>query len=186
MQNIRKNITRINRRQFLRATAISAGTFAMGLATVADEDKDRLSAYGGFKMGLESFSLRQFDMEGCLDRMKKLDLHYIEMFSGHLQVTTEAAKLATIKKTFAKYEVRPFGFFVDNFGKTVDSNRDKFEFARALASKCSSGRRPRRASRVSTVWSRNSASRLPSTITDPVAFTLPSRMSPKLSKADTD
>src|SRR5262249_24783099 len=60
------------------------------------------------------------------------NLHYAEMFFGHLTVTTNTAQLTALKKTFAKYAVTPLAYFVEDFGKTVESNRDKFEFAQGL------------------------------------------------------
>jgi inosose dehydratase len=132
MQNTQKKMSSINRREFLWTTAIAAtGAELVGCAT-SGESENRMTAYGGFRMGLQSFSLRHFDLEGYLERMKTLDLRYAEMFSGHLKVSTNPAQLAALKKTFAKYAVTPLGYFVDDFGKTVESNREKFEFARGL------------------------------------------------------
>src|SRR5262245_21368663 len=83
MQNSQMKMNSINRREFLWTTVLAAtGAELVGFAATNDS-QNRMSAYGGFRMGLESFSLRHFDMEGCLERMKTLDLRYIEMFSGH-------------------------------------------------------------------------------------------------------
>jgi len=124
----------INRRRFLKTTgAASVGvSLCPALAGAAAFDRDSNAAYGGFKMGLQSFSLRNFDLPGCLERTKTLNLQYLEPYSGHVKVTTDSSKIAELKKLFAKYQIQPFGYFVDEFGTTVQSNRDKFEFARAM------------------------------------------------------
>jgi len=124
----------MNRRHFVKTTA--ATTLSAALLpfahSAAKSDDGSMAAYGGFKVGLQSFSLRNFDLAGCLERTAKLDLHYLEPYSGHLKVTTDPARLAELKKLFASQGIKPFGYFVDEFGKSVESNRDKFEFARAL------------------------------------------------------
>jgi sugar phosphate isomerase/epimerase len=130
----KKTSDMMDRRHFLKTTA--ATTLGMSLsplaASAAKSESDSSAAYGGFKMGLQSFSLRNFDLAGCLERTRKLDLHFLEPYSGHIKVTADPARLAELKKSFASHGIKPFGYFVDEFGKSVESNRDKFEFARAL------------------------------------------------------
>ena len=128
------HLSTINRRQFLQTAALGAAGVALGRMPVFAGDAGK-AAYGGFKMGIESFSLRNFDLDGCLERMKKLDLHFIEFFFGHIQVTDDAGKLAALKEKCAKYEVTPLGWFVDNFAKDDDFNRARFKFAQALGLK---------------------------------------------------
>ena len=124
----------MNRRHFLKTTAATTlGSALLPLAnSAAKSDANSMATYDGFKVGLQSFSLRNFDLPGCLERTERLDLHYLEPYSGHIKVTTDPAKLAELKKLFASHGIKPSGYFVDEFGESVGSNRDKFEFARAL------------------------------------------------------
>ena len=128
----------MDRRVFLQASATASIGLALGptlstnLSSAVAGEPAWADAYGGFQVGLQSFSLRNFDLVGCLERTRKLKLEFLEPYSGHIKVVTDAARIAELKKSFARHSVQPFGYFVDEFGKTVASNRDKFEFARAM------------------------------------------------------
>jgi inosose dehydratase len=133
----------IHRRQFLQTTVMAVGGAALGeLVALGNEpsyplaDKTEwLAPYGGFKMGAESYSLRNFDLDGCLSRMQKMGLHYVEFFFGHLTPPSNEEKLNALRATLVKYEVKLLGFFVSGFGNTVDSNRPAFRFAKAMGIK---------------------------------------------------
>src|SRR5258706_1004646 len=80
------NGTTFSRRGFLKTAAISAAGVALGRVQVFAADA---KPYGPFKMGVQSYSLRHFDLDGCLERTQKLRLHYIEAFGGHSGLTTD-------------------------------------------------------------------------------------------------
>jgi len=96
-----QHMNTIHRRQFLQTTVMAVGGAALGeLVALGDEpsypltDKTEwLAPYGGFKMGAESYSLRNFDLDGCLSHMQKMGLHYVEFFFGHLTPTSNEEKL---------------------------------------------------------------------------------------------
>jgi inosose dehydratase len=130
----------INRRQFMQTAALGTAAIAIGrmpawggelMYPMADK-KEWLKPYGGFYMGIESFSLRNFDLDGCLSRAQKMGLHYIEFFSGHLPPTADEEKLAALKAKLAKVEINFPAYFAPGLGNTVASNRPTFEFAKAM------------------------------------------------------
>jgi inosose dehydratase len=124
----------MNRRYFLKTASIGLGGIISnplpGFA--AKGDGERTSADGGFKVGLQSFSLRHFDLAGCLQRMKQLGFRNVETYSGHMQISNDPGTIAKFKETLGRYDMTCTGIFVDKFGSTVESNRDTFLFARAM------------------------------------------------------
>ncbi len=119
-----------SRRQFLKTSVVAAGSMAFSRLEALAADP-----YAGFKMGAQSYSLRHFDLEPCLERMQKLGLHYVEFFDKHSPITTDAQKIADLKAKCAKYEVTPLAFGVTGFNANEAENRRKFEFAKLLGLK---------------------------------------------------
>jgi hypothetical protein len=72
-----------DRRQFLQTSAAGAAAvlFASRSAFAADDP------YQGMKMGLQSYTLRNFKVEEALKITKDLGLHYWEAFPGRLWAT---------------------------------------------------------------------------------------------------
>ena len=87
---------KMNRRSFMQgsltaAAAAGATWFDVPslLAAKAKPSKAvaaSLKKYGGFPMGIQSYSLRAFGVEGdgnALDKIGALGLHWVEFFGGH-------------------------------------------------------------------------------------------------------
>ena len=124
----------MNRRYFLKTTSIVlGGMVSHPLATFAAKaESEGTNAYGGFKMGLQSFTLRHFDLDGCLQRMKQLGLRNVETFSGHMPINNSPDAVAKFKAALARYDLTCGGIFVDKFGSTVEANRVTFLFAKIM------------------------------------------------------
>lgn len=112
------------RRQFLAA---SAATIAAGSLSVAG---DLPSA--NLMIGAQSYSFRDFKLEQALKQFQTLGLKYGEFFRGHIPLDASPEQLAAVLKLCKEYGVTPVAFGVEGFGKDIDSNRKKFEFAKAL------------------------------------------------------
>ncbi len=128
---IRHSTMDLSRRTFLQTTAATAGAIALGRSSLlpAADDAD---PYGGFKMSIQSYSLRAFDLDTALQQSKQLGLKYWEAFSGHIPMSTvpahvkeQRAKLDDAGITLLSYGVLPFD---DNETKT----REIFDFAQAM------------------------------------------------------
>src|SRR5262249_37187398 len=95
-------------------------------------------AYGPFKMGIQSYSLRGYmkggkaDVDKALSVTKELDLHYWESFPAHFPFDTTPATIAEYKKKAAQYGVTVVGYGVNRFSKDHDANRKLFEFAKGM------------------------------------------------------
>ena len=123
----------ISRRSFLRQTAVStlaAGSLLGGVASgLADTRRQSIKKYGGFRMGIQSYSLRAFRIKGALDKIHALELHWIEFFRGHYPVTPDKKKIAEMKAMLDKRDMSISAHGVQSFGKDEKANRNMFQSA---------------------------------------------------------
>jgi inosose dehydratase len=116
------------RRRFLQAGAATLGL--AGLAH-AGGDKPR-DPFGGFIVGVQSYSFRQFNLEQALTRIRDLGLHFVEFYNAHVPLNSTDDQIKAVRNTCFKYEITPIAFGVEGFSKDHAANRRKFEFARKL------------------------------------------------------
>src|SRR4051794_31831745 len=94
----------LGRRRFLQA-----GMAALGLSHVpafAKVEEKTAHALGGFKLGVQSYTFREFDLESTLQQLKKLGLHYLELCSivpKHAPLTTDPQKIDAVRKLCKEY-----------------------------------------------------------------------------------
>lgn len=121
----------MRRRDFLAAAA--AAPF-LGCATKGRPEGD--PAYAGFKMALQTYSMRKFNLDDTLKAMKELGLHYGQFFhdrsGGQLQLTDDAARIAGFRRELDAAGVTILSFGVERFTKDHAENRRRFAFARAM------------------------------------------------------
>jgi inosose dehydratase len=118
----------LNRREALAAGAATLGALAFGVRpAIADGDSGR---YGPFKMGLQSYSLRNYKLAEALAKTKELGVHYWESYSAH--TPADASKAGELKAAAAAAGVEVIAFGVSRFTKNTDASRKYFEFARAM------------------------------------------------------
>jgi inosose dehydratase len=118
----------LDRRSFL-----AAGAAALALPALADEKK--ADPFGGFKVGAQSYTFREFGLEQALSRMKKLGLKYGEFFRDHCPMTRKDAAIKAFLNLCKKYEVTPLAWGVQGFTKDHDANKKVFDFGKALGIK---------------------------------------------------
>jgi sugar phosphate isomerase/epimerase len=116
----------VSRRGFLGAGVAAAGLFATSRWAGADDE------YGGFKAGLQSYTLRSMDAKGALEATKKLGVHYWESFPAHVPLTTLPAKLEESKKLLKEYDVTLLAYGVVPFSADETKARELFDFAHAM------------------------------------------------------
>jgi len=119
----------LTRREAIAAGLATAGALALGRTGMAAESADD-SEYGPFKMGIQSYSLREFKFHEALNKTKKLGLHYWEAWNGHLPA--DASKAAEARELAEHHGVKIRGYGVIGIGKDHDANRKTFEFGKAL------------------------------------------------------
>jgi inosose dehydratase len=124
----------VTRRSFLQLSVASAASLA-GLGPLALADDKPNDAFGGFKLGIQSYTFRHFDTEQALKRTQDLGLHYIEFYREHLKPTATPEQIEAIRRLCKSYGITPIAFGVERFTKNHDSNRRLFEFGKALGIK---------------------------------------------------
>ena len=126
--------TTLDRRTFLsytaKTTALMGATGSGRILQAASARADSLKAYGGFAMGIQSYSLRAFGVEGALDHIRALGLHWVEFFRHHYPPTEDPAKIAAMNKSLAKRDISVSAHGVQSFDDNHEANRRFFRFAK--------------------------------------------------------
>ena len=119
----------LNRRDFLATTA-AAGAASLVLPQIASAgDKD---LYAGFKMGVQSYSLRGFDAPTALEHTKTLGLKYWEAYPKHVPLGTLPEQVAKHKKMLSDAGVTLLAYGVLGFDGNETKARAAFDFAKAM------------------------------------------------------
>jgi sugar phosphate isomerase/epimerase len=119
----------VSRRQFFRAS----GAAALGLAGLpallraADAD-----ALGGFNLGVQSYTFRNFDLEGALKGIHDLGLRYVEFATNHVKADSSPEQIQAILRLCKDYDVTPVAYGVQHFSKDHDANKKAFDFGKQL------------------------------------------------------
>lgn len=127
-------MNRIDRRSFLRTGAAAAAGFS-ALPVLSADEKKAGDAFGGFRLGAQSYTFRKFKLEQALARMKKLGLRYGEFYQAHCPVTDKPAAIRAFLSLCKEYDVTPWAWGVQRFTKDHDANRQLFDFGKALGLK---------------------------------------------------
>jgi sugar phosphate isomerase/epimerase len=121
----------LSRRRFLQAGA--AATLGLDLApTSATAATPARDPFGGFILGVQSYSFRQFTLEQALQRIRDLGLHFVEFYNRHVPLNSSAEQIQAARNLCFQYDITPIAFGVENFTPDHDANRRKFLFGRAL------------------------------------------------------
>ncbi|HUE17768.1 MAG TPA: sugar phosphate isomerase/epimerase [Planctomycetaceae bacterium] len=117
-----------SRRKFLGVAAGTAATFtARRCARGADERADR---FGGFRVGMQSYTLRDFKVDRALTEIKNLGLHDVEFFDAHFSVKSSDADIEAMKSKTQALGITMRGHGVNPFTRDHEANRRWFEFAK--------------------------------------------------------
>jgi sugar phosphate isomerase/epimerase len=120
----------LDRRRFLQTGAAALGLAALPQLLRAEEKKD--SPFGGFTLGIQSYTFRNFDLEPALQRIQKLGLKHAEFYQKHVPLESNENQIKAILKVCSDHEVTPVAYGVQGFSKNHDANKKTFEFGKAL------------------------------------------------------
>jgi sugar phosphate isomerase/epimerase len=121
----------MNRRQFVETVALAAAAVGTGAFPLSAAGKPA-DPYRGFKMGIQSYSLRGFKVHEALSISKKLGLTYWESFPAHIAVGSVPKYIAEQKAMLAGAGVKLMAFGVVGFDANETKAREVFEFAKAI------------------------------------------------------
>ena len=123
----------VSRRSFLQvATAATVGSTIAPNISSGTEGSD---PYGGFHMGIQSYSLRGYDVETALEHTQTLGLKYWEAYPKHLPLSTVPAEVKKQKDLLAGYGITLMAYGVVPFDADETKARRIFDFAHAIGLK---------------------------------------------------
>lgn len=125
----------LSRRYFLGAAAAAAVPLLTSSRLSAHSLLGRQDDFGGFPLGVQSYSLRNFDLQQCLRQIQELGLHFVEFYSKHMPLEINAEQLAATRKLLATAGVQVNAHGVSDFSKDHEANRKIFEFAKFVGVK---------------------------------------------------
>lgn len=117
-----------SRRSFLQsASALVTGAALSRFGGAADA----ADPYGGFKMSIQSYSLREYDVATALAHTQTLGLKYWEAYSKHIPLSTVPAEVEAQKELLRSHGIALIAYGVVKFTPDETDSRRMFDFAHA-------------------------------------------------------
>lgn len=126
-------MTHLSRRRFVAlsaAAAAGASWFDAPRVLRAANLADTSDPFGGFPVGAQSYSLRNFNTVECVRHLQGMGVHYVEFFSKHLDPKSTDEQIAATQKLLSEAQIKLAGHGVHGFGKNHEANKALFEFAK--------------------------------------------------------
>ncbi len=118
------------KKSILSAAAAAGATWFDIPRLLADGRSEAMKKYGGFPMGLQSYSLRAFGVDGALEKTAALGLHHIEFFRAHYPIIPDPKRVAEMNAKLKKHDISISSHGVQSFKGDHQENRKMFEFAK--------------------------------------------------------
>jgi sugar phosphate isomerase/epimerase len=103
---------------------------AWGYGLWSQQDEQKADSFGGFPIGVQSYSLRNFDLHETIRHIKGLGLHFAEFYSKHLPLEAKDEQIEETLKLLKDADVRLVAHGVNEFTKDHAANKRIFEFAK--------------------------------------------------------
>lgn len=123
----------LTRRRFLALTsaaACGATFFDAPRILQAANLADKKDPFGGFPMGAQSYSLRNFNTLEAVRHIQGMGLHFVEFYSKHLNPNATAGQIKETQQLLANAGISISAHGVNGFTKDHEANRKVFEFAK--------------------------------------------------------
>ncbi|MBI2824223.1 MAG: sugar phosphate isomerase/epimerase [Planctomycetia bacterium] len=117
----------IPRRRFLGLAAAGAGAAILGVRRGAAADT---GDYGGFTMGMQTYSLRGYPVDKALEHCRELGVKTLEFATGHLSPQASPADIEAVLAKAQSLSLKTLSHGVNPFTKDHEANRKLFAFAR--------------------------------------------------------
>jgi len=128
----------LSRRRFLAlsaAAAAGATWFDASRVLSAAGVADIKDGFGGFPIGVQSFSLRNFSIDEAIRHLQGMGVHYVELFSKHLDPKGTPEQDAVVQKLLAAADIKISAHGVNNFSPDHEANKKLFDFAKRIGFK---------------------------------------------------
>lgn len=123
----------MNRRRFLAtSSSLAAAASLCPSAALGSDEPAEDDYYGGFPMGIQSYSLRNFNIHDAIRHTAGLGLKYMELYENHLALNADDETIDALKETMADAGITMNAHGVTNFSSDHDANRRIFDFARRV------------------------------------------------------
>jgi inosose dehydratase len=111
------------------------GFLAAGAATVLGTARwargaEKTDRFGGFDVGLQSYTLRTFKVDEALQQINKLGLNSVEFFNAHFNANSSDAEIEAMKNRTRLLGIKMMGHGVNPFSANHEANRRWFVFAK--------------------------------------------------------
>lgn len=90
-----------------------------------------MDRFGGLRIGMQSYTFRDFSFDDAVLAVADLGLREVEFFPGHLGLKTSAEDQVLARGVLSDAGVSFSAFGVCGFGADMDENRGLFEFAKS-------------------------------------------------------
>jgi sugar phosphate isomerase/epimerase len=128
----------LSRRRFLAlSTAAAAGAIwfdapgVLRAAALADGN----DPWGGFPVGVQSYSLRNYKLPEAIRHLQGMGVHYVELAGTHIRPTASEAEIADVLKLCRGAELKISAHGVNAFSKDHEKNKQIFDFAKRLGAR---------------------------------------------------
>jgi sugar phosphate isomerase/epimerase len=128
----------LTRRRFLTlsaAAAAGATWFDVPQVLRGAGQADAKDAWGGFPVGVQSYSLRNFTLEEAIRHLQGMGVHYVELTGRHLPLDASDDQIAAVKKLLAAADIKISAHGVNRFTADHEANKRIFEFAKRVGFK---------------------------------------------------
>ena len=127
-----------SRRRFLAlSAAAAAGATLFDVPRVLQAAGLNLAddPWGGFPLGAQSYSLREFNTVECVRHIQGMGLHFVEFFAKHLDPAASDEQIAETQKLLKDADIKISGHGVHGFSKDHEANLRLFQFAKKIGVK---------------------------------------------------
>src|SRR5262245_19172574 len=125
----------LSRRRFLAlsaAAAAGATWFEAPQILSAAGLADGKDTWGGFPVGVQSYSLRNYKLPEAIRHLQGMGVHYVELAGTQLPTTASDAEIAETLKLCHAADLEVSAHGVNPFSKDHQKHRQIFEFAKKL------------------------------------------------------
>lgn len=125
----------LSRRRFLAlssAAAFGATWFDAPRILAAAKLADAKDPFGGFPVGVQSYSLRHFNTEEAIRHLQGMGVHFAEFYGKHLDPKATDERIAEVQGLLKSAGIKLAGHGVHGFSKDHEANKRLFEFGKKI------------------------------------------------------